>query len=75
MNASLALLAAFFSLVGSGIGILNVAFEVAPLVILKGAQSLSAFNVDQLQALALLSLQLHAQVYNIGLVLSDLITC
>ena len=69
VDRSLALLAAFFSLVGSGIGIRNTVFEVAPLVVLGGAQSLSAFSVEQLQALALMFLKLHAQVYNIGLVL------
>jgi len=55
--------------VGSGIGILNTVFELAPLVVLGGAQSLSAFSVEQLQALALMFLKLHIQVYNIGLVL------
>jgi hypothetical protein len=68
-NSSLSLLAAFFSLVGCAIGILNCLFHLAPLVVLGGAQSLSAFNVEQLQALALVFLNLHAQGYNISMVL------
>jgi len=43
-------------------------FQMAPLVILGGSQSLSAFSVEQLQALALLFLQLHAQGYTISMV-------
>ena len=69
VNRSLSLLAAFFSLVGSGVGTLNTAFELAPLIVLGSTRSLGAFNVEQLQALALMFLKLHAQVYNIGLVL------
>jgi len=69
VNRSLSLLAAFFSLVGSGVGTLNTAFELAPLIVLGSTRSLGAFNVEQLQALALMFLKMHAQVYNIGLVL------
>jgi hypothetical protein len=39
------------------------------LIVLGGAPSLSAFNVEQLQALALMFLKLHAEAYNIGMVL------
>jgi len=69
VSRRLSLLAAFFSLVGSAIGAVNILLLLAPLVVLGGAQSLSAFSVEQLQALALLFLQLHAQLGNIGLVL------
>ena len=69
VNRSLSLLAAFFSLVGCAIGALNCGFHIAPLVVLGGAHSLSAFTVEQLQALALMFLKLHAQVYNISMVL------
>ena len=69
VNRDLSLLAAFFSLVGCGIGALNVMFELAPLVILGGAQSLTAFNTQQLQALALMFLKFHGQVYDLALVL------
>jgi Domain of unknown function (DUF4386) len=69
VNRSLSLLAAFFSLVGTAIGTLNILFELAPLVVLKDAHSLGAFNLEQLQATALMYLKLHAQAYDIGLIL------
>jgi Domain of unknown function (DUF4386) len=69
VNKSISLLAAFFSLVGCAIGTLNCLFHLAPLVVLSGAQSLSALNVEPLQALALIFLKLHAQAYIIGMVL------
>ena len=69
VNRSLSLLAAFFSLVGCALGALNCLFLLAPLVVLEGAQSLSAFNVEQLQALALMFLKCHAQLYTISMVL------
>jgi Domain of unknown function (DUF4386) len=69
VNRSLSLLAAFFSLVGCAIGALNCLFLLAPLVVLGGAQFSSAFNVQQVQVLALMFLKLHAQGYNIGMVL------
>jgi hypothetical protein len=69
VNRSLSLLAAFFSLVGCAVGAVNSLFHLAALVVLEGAQSLSAFNIEQLQALALMFLKLHAQGYNIGMVL------
>jgi len=69
VNRSLSLLAAFFSLVGCAIAAVNCLFLLAPLVVLGDAQSLSAFNVEQLQAQALLFLNLHAQLYTISMVL------
>ena len=42
---------------------------LAPLVVLGDAQSLSVFSVEQVQALALLFLKLHAQGSNVSLVL------
>ena len=68
VNRSLSLLAAFFSLVGCAIGALSCLFDLAPLVVLGGAQYLSVFKVEQLQALALMFLKLHTQGYNISLV-------
>src|SRR5207248_7369992 len=41
---------------------------LAPLVILKGAQYLSVFKPEELQAFALMSLKLLGQANNIGLV-------
>jgi len=69
VNRSLSLLAAFFSLVGCAVGTVNCLFQLAPLVVLGGAQSLSAFSTGQLQALALMFLKLHAQGYTISMVL------
>lgn len=69
VNKTLSLLAALFSLVGCAVGAVICLFQIAPLVILGGAQSLSAFKAEQLQALALMFLQLHAQGYTISMVL------
>ena len=68
VNRSLSLLAAFFSLLGCAIGTLTCLFHLAPLVVLGGAQSLRAFNVEQLQALALMLLKLRSQAEQIDLV-------
>jgi len=69
VNRSLSLLAAFFSLVGCAIGAVNSLFLLAPLVVLGGAHSLTAFKADQVQDLALVFLNLHAQGSSIALVL------
>jgi Domain of unknown function (DUF4386) len=69
VNRSLSLLAAFFSLVGCAVGAVNSLLLLAPLVVLGGDQSLRAWSAEQVQALALLFLQLHAQLSNIALVL------
>jgi hypothetical protein len=68
VSPSLSLLAAFFRLMHAAIAGLNTANHFAPLVLLGGAHFLSAFSTDQLQALALLSLRLHALGYQIALV-------
>ncbi len=68
VNRSLSLLAAFFSLVGIAIGGVAALGHLAPLLLLKGAHYLAPYNVDELQAMALLSLKLHAQGYLICLV-------
>jgi hypothetical protein len=68
VNRSVSLTAAFFSVVGCALGALSGVFQLAPLAVLGGAQYLSVFTVEQLQALALLLLKLQAQAYNIGLV-------
>jgi hypothetical protein len=65
VNRSLSLLAAFFSLVGCAVLAFAGLFQLAPLVILGGSQYLSVFTVEQLQALALLFLELNAQAVNI----------
>jgi Domain of unknown function (DUF4386) len=68
VSSSLSLLAAFFSLVGVAIGGVVALGHLAPLLILKSAHFLTAFNTAQLQAMAYLSLRLHAQGYGICLV-------
>ena len=45
-----------------------IALAMAPLALLGGAQYLSVFQTEQLQALALLFLKLTAQTSNIGIV-------
>lgn len=69
VSRNLSLLAALFSLVGCAVGAVLCLFQLAPLVILGGAQSLHTWNVDQLQGLALVFLKLHAQGYTISMVL------
>jgi hypothetical protein len=69
VNRSLSLVAAFFSLVACVVQAISSLFHLAPLVLLGGAPYLSAFAVEQLQALALVFLRLRAAAYhNIGLV-------
>src|SRR5437763_17120454 len=53
VNRSLSLLAAFVGLVAIAIQACSSVFQLAPLIIMDGGQSFSAFNVDQLQALTL----------------------
>jgi hypothetical protein len=63
------LLAAFFSLAGCTIQAFSMLFfYLAPLVVLRDAQYLSVFRVEQLQALSLLFLDLHFKAYGIGMV-------
>jgi hypothetical protein len=69
VNRSLALLAALFSLVGIAVGMLIPFWDVAALVVLKDAPSLRVLTQEQLQAIALLFLQLRAQIYALSLVL------
>ena len=68
VSRSIALLAAFFGLVGCVVTAFGSLFQIAPLVVLGGSPYLSVFNVKQLQALALLFLNLDAQVGSIALV-------
>jgi Domain of unknown function (DUF4386) len=68
VNRSLALLAAFVSLVVCAIQALTSLFYIAPLLILGGGNSLSAFTAEQLQALAYIFLKLNAYAFDIDLV-------
>jgi hypothetical protein len=68
VNKSLSSLAAFVILVGCAIQALTSLFYIAPLIILQGGGSLSAFTPEQLQALALLFVKLRTYAFNIYLV-------
>jgi hypothetical protein len=69
VSRSLALLATFFSLVGIAMGAFNALLELAPLVVLQGSATFRGFTTEQLQSLALMFLQLHAQGGAMALVL------
>ena len=68
VNRSLSLLAAFFVLVSCAMQALTSLLYLAPLLILQGGSSLSAFTAEQLQGLALMFLKLNQYAYNIDLV-------
>jgi uncharacterized protein DUF4386 len=68
VNRSIPLLAAFVMLMGCAMWTLCALFSLAPLLILKGTSSLSAFAPEQLQTLALVLLRLNAQAFDVGLV-------
>jgi len=68
VNKSLSLLAAFFHFVGLAIAAFSGLLQLAPLIMLGSGQYLSAFKLEQLQALAYMLLQWHAQAYDAFLV-------
>ena len=68
VNRSGSLLAAFFILVGCAVLAFTCLFQLAPFVVLRGAQYSSVFKVEQLQALAYMSLELYGQAYSIAVV-------
>jgi Domain of unknown function (DUF4386) len=68
VNRSLSSLAAFVILVGCAIQALTSLFYIAPLLILQGGSSLSAFTAEQLQALALMFVKLNNYANDIYLV-------
>src|SRR5258708_37735008 len=68
VNRSLSRLAAFVILVGCAIQALTSLLYLAPLIILQGGSSLSAFTLEQLQALALMFLRLNNYAFQIYLV-------
>ena len=67
VNRNLALLAVFFNLVSIAIEGANALTHFAPLLILNGADYLKVFDPHQLQALAMLFLNLHAYGFAISL--------
>ena len=68
VNRSVALIAAFFSLVGCATQAFSCVFQLAPFVVMGGEPHSSVFKADQLQALAYMSLKMYSPAYKIGLV-------
>src|ERR1700687_439971 len=68
VNRSISLLAAFVILVGCAIQAVTSLFYLAPLLILHGGSSFSAFAPEQLQALALMFVKLNNYANDIYLV-------
>jgi hypothetical protein len=63
VSRSLSSIAAFFSMVGIAVLAVNSLNHLAPLVLLEGAHYASAFDKNQLQALALIALKMHGRGY------------
>jgi hypothetical protein len=68
VNRTVSFLAALFSLVGCALLTVASLFQVAPFVVLGGAQYLSVFAVEQVYALALVLLKLYSQCFGISIV-------
>jgi hypothetical protein len=67
VNRRLARHMVFFAVLGTAVQAVNLLAHFAPLVLLKGAPYLGAFDVEQLQALAYASLRLQSTGYDIAL--------
>lgn len=68
VNRSLSLLATSLSLVACALQAFAALFQFAPLLVVGGGSSLSAFTGAQVENLALLFLNLNAQAFNIYLI-------
>ncbi|HLY04040.1 MAG TPA: DUF4386 domain-containing protein [Candidatus Cybelea sp.] len=68
VSKSLSRLAAAFSLIGVAVGAVFSLAHLAPLLLLKSAPYLAPFDAAHLQAMAYLSIKLHALGYDIALV-------
>jgi uncharacterized protein DUF4386 len=68
VNKTISLLGAFVMLVGIAMQALTGLLYIAPLLILQGGSSLSAFTPEQLQGLASMFLKLNAYALNLHLV-------
>src|SRR6478672_8889607 len=63
VNPTLALMAAFFSLVGCTVQIMGELLRIAPSLVLGNPQLSNAFGAQQLQGAALLSVTLYRNVF------------
>ena len=68
VNRTIALLAAAISLVACALQAFATLFQLTPLLALEGRSSLGALTSGQAQTVALVSLNLHAQAFNIYLI-------
>src|SRR4051794_29312255 len=68
VSRDISLLGAFFSVVGCAVGAVSCLLFLAPVYILGGAQYLSVFSTEQLQAEALIFATLSVRANDIGLV-------
>jgi len=68
VNRTVSLLAAFFSIIGCGLGAIVVLLNFTPLAFLRGGSYLSVFNVEQLQVLALTAFRIGARANEVALV-------
>jgi Domain of unknown function (DUF4386) len=69
VSRRLSLLAAFLGLVAIAMQAVSSVFQLAPLSLLENGQSLNAFSIGQVQALAVMFFQLNARAFDIYLVL------
>jgi hypothetical protein len=68
VNRNLAMLMAFFHLVAASVLATDLINHYEPLLLLNGAKYLSAFQQDQLQALAYVAIRAHSIGYNISVI-------
>ena len=67
VSRNVSLLALVFSLIGCTIKVLSRLFYISPLLVLEGSHHLGVFNAEQLQALALLLINVNNQAAGIAL--------
>lgn len=67
VNSGLSFIAAFVGFVANAVLALNTLNLFAPLLLLRAARYLNVFDLEQLQALALVFLELHGRGHIIGL--------
>lgn len=68
VSRTLSLLAVFFSLVAIALQAVSSVLQFGPLAVMEGSPSLSAFNDQQLHALALMLFRINAHAFNVYLV-------